>query len=237
MADREPGEQRRLAAEALAAARAAARARGARPAALRRSPLSATSASLGPAAAPEPAADSAAPEAAARAMPAPQQGTAPGRGSVVSAEEKPDAGEPISALLSSGDSGRVGARPGFASPPRRPDPVSLSSAISGLLDAEGWGLSVATGSVFGRWADIVGSDLAGHTRPERLADGELTVQADSTAWATQVRLLAAQLVRRLNQELGDGTVLRVKVRGPAAADRKPGQWRVRGSRGPRDTYG
>ncbi|MGB6453420.1 MAG: DciA family protein [Streptosporangiaceae bacterium] len=170
-------------------------------------------------------------------MPAPQQGTAPGRGSVVSAEEKPDAGEPISALLSSGDSGRVGARPGFASPPRRPDPVSLSSAISGLLDAEGWGLSVATGSVFGRWADIVGSDLAGHTRPERLADGELTVQADSTAWATQVRLLAAQLVRRLNQELGDGTVLRVKVRGPAAADRKPGQWRVRGSRGPRDTYG
>jgi predicted nucleic acid-binding Zn ribbon protein len=115
--------------------------------------------------------------------------------------------------------------------------VPLSSAISGLLDAEGWALAAATGSVFGRWAEIVGGDLAGHTRPERLADGELTVVADSTAWATQVRLLAAQLVLRLNTELGDGTVLRVKVRGPALPDRKPGQWRVRGGRGPRDTYG
>jgi predicted nucleic acid-binding Zn ribbon protein len=132
---------------------------------------------------------------------------------------------------------RASAQPGFAPQPRRVDPVPLSSAISGLLDAQGWALAAATGSVFGRWAEIVGGDLAGHTRPERLADGELTVVADSTAWATQVRLLAAQLVLRLNTELGDGTVLRVKVRGPALPDRKPGQWRVRGSRGPRDTYG
>jgi predicted nucleic acid-binding Zn ribbon protein len=115
--------------------------------------------------------------------------------------------------------------------------VRLSSAISGLLDAEGWGLPVAAGSVFGRWAEIVGSDLAEHTTPERLAAGELTVAADSTAWATQLRLLAAQLVLRLNQELGDRTVLRVKVHGPVPPDRKPGQWRVRGGRGPRDTYG
>jgi len=63
------------------------------------------------------------------------------------------------------------------------------------------------------------------------------VIADSTAWATQLRLLAAQLVQRLNAELGTGTVRRVKVRGPVTTDRKPGEWRVRGSRGPRDTYG
>lgn len=129
------------------------------------------------------------------------------------------------------------AAPGFAAPARRHDPVPLASAIDGLLDAEGWALAVATGSVFGRWAEIVGQDLAAHTTPEGLSDGELTVAADSTAWATQVRLLAAQLVLRLNRELGDGTVQRVRVHGPAAPGRRPGQWRVRGSRGPRDTYG
>ncbi len=107
----------------------------------------------------------------------------------------------------------------------------------GLLDAEGWNLAAATGSVFGRWAQIVGPDLAAHTRPESLRDGELTVSADSTAWATQLRLLATQLIRRLNAELGAGTVHQVKVRGPVTAPRKPGEWRVRGSRGPRDTYG
>jgi predicted nucleic acid-binding Zn ribbon protein len=113
----------------------------------------------------------------------------------------------------------------------------LSAAIGGLLAAEGWALAAATGSVFGRWAQIVGADLAAHTTPETLTDGELTVAADSTAWATQVRLLATQLVKRLNAELGDGTVLRVKVRGPSGSTRKPGEWRVRGGRGPRDTYG
>ncbi len=132
---------------------------------------------------------------------------------------------------------RWSARPGFAAQPQRSDPQQLGAAINRLLDAEGWALAAATGSVFGRWPQIVGADLAAHTTPETLVDGELTVNADSTAWATQVRLLAAQLVRRLNAELGEGTVRRVKVRGPVTSTRKPGEWRVRGGRGPRDTYG
>jgi predicted nucleic acid-binding Zn ribbon protein len=120
---------------------------------------------------------------------------------------------------------------------RRDDPAVLGAAIDGLVAETGWELAVATGSVFGRWAQIVGPDLAAHTAPDGLADGELTVTADSTAWATQLRLLAAELVRKLNAELGDGAVLRVKVRGPGSQSRRPGEWRVRGSRGPRDTYG
>jgi predicted nucleic acid-binding Zn ribbon protein len=129
------------------------------------------------------------------------------------------------------------ARPGFAVQPPVTDPQPLAAAIGGLLDDEGWTLAAATGSVFGRWAQIVGGELAGHTTPEKLTDGELTVAADSTAWATQLRLLSAQLIKRLNAELGDGAVLRVRVVGPVTSTRQPGQWRVRGSRGPRDTYG
>jgi predicted nucleic acid-binding Zn ribbon protein len=120
--------------------------------------------------------------------------------------------------------------------PRRDDPQRLGLAIGGLLDQRGWQQRAAIGSVFGRWAEIVGPDLAAHTRPDTFADGELAVTADSTAWATQVRLLAPQLVRRLAAELGDGTVRRVKVRGPEAPRRRGG-WRVPGGRGPRDTYG
>lgn len=131
----------------------------------------------------------------------------------------------------------AGSPPGSTG--RRPhldDPQALNATIAGLIDARGWRLAAAAGSMFGRWEEIVGPELAAHTRPDGFADGELTVAADSTAWATQVRLLAATLVRRLNTELGDGAVRRVKVRGPAAPKRA-GQWRVRDSRGPRDTYG
>ncbi len=120
--------------------------------------------------------------------------------------------------------------------PRLDDPQPLGAAIGGLLADRGWQRDAALGSVFSRWTQIVGPDLAGHTRPDSFTDGELLVIADSTAWATQVRLLAATLVRRLNAELGDGTVQRVKVRGPAPPPRR-GAWRVRGGRGPRDTYG
>jgi predicted nucleic acid-binding Zn ribbon protein len=123
---------------------------------------------------------------------------------------------------------------------RRDDPEPLNAAIEELIDTRGWREDAAAGSLAGRWAQIVGGDLAAHTHPDILADGELTVTADSTAWATQLRLLAAQLARTLNAELGEGVVRQVRVRGPASAAgpaRRPGQWRVRGGRGPRDTYG
>ena len=48
--------------------------------------------------------------------------------------------------------------------PRREDPQLLASAIGGLLDTHGWQQRAAMGSVFGRWAEIVGADLAAHTR-------------------------------------------------------------------------
>jgi predicted nucleic acid-binding Zn ribbon protein len=138
----------------------------------------------------------------------------------------------------------VSGRPARGKPPgptrrrrdKRDDPQPLHAAIHGLLQDQGWQAAAAVGSVFGRWPQIVGADLAAHTRPDRLTDGELLVIADSTAWATQVRLLSATLIRRLNSELGSGTVTKVRVRGPEQP-RRPGEWRVRGGRGPRDTYG
>ncbi|WP_232326483.1 DUF721 domain-containing protein [Microbispora sp. ATCC PTA-5024] len=123
--------------------------------------------------------------------------------------------------------------------PRRDsgDPLPFGKAIRDLLADRGWEQPVAVGGVFGRWHDIVGPDLAAHTVPESFEDGEVMVAADSTAWATQVRLLASTLVKRLNEELGPGTVTRVKVRGPNAGPRQGGGLRVRGSQGPGDTYG
>jgi predicted nucleic acid-binding Zn ribbon protein len=67
-------------------------------------------------------------------------------------------------------------------------------------------------------------------------DGVQDVRADSTAWATQVRLLVPTLLRRLAEELGEGVVEQVQVRGPAAPSWRKGPRSVRGQ-GPRDTYG
>ena len=119
---------------------------------------------------------------------------------------------------------------------RREDPQPLSIALDGLLGDQGWRTAAAIGSVFGRWDQLVGPDVAAHTKPERFHDGELVVIADSAAWATQVRLLTSAVLRRLNEELGHGTVTRVVVRGPAPP-RRMGPLRVRGTREHNDDYG
>ena len=79
--------------------------------------------------------------------------------------------------------------------------------------------------------------MAGHCTPESFADGRLVVRTDSTAWATQLRLLAPSLVRRLNEELGHGTVTVIEVLGPHLPTWRKGPRSVRDGRGPRDTYG
>lgn len=116
------------------------------------------------------------------------------------------------------------------------DPQPLGRAVDKLVDEHGWDEDISVHGVIARWDQIVGEDVATHVVPESYADGVVTVRAASTAWATQVRLLAPQLVRRLNEEIGDGTVTRVEVLAPQAPSWRKGSRRVPG-RGPRDTYG
>lgn len=116
------------------------------------------------------------------------------------------------------------------------DPQMLGRVASRLSAQRGWAPNLAHGSVFGRWAELVGPEVAEHATPTALRDGELTVQADSTAWATQLRLLQRELIRRVAAGLGDGIVTRMRIHGPSAPSWRRGPRHVRG-RGPRDTYG
>ena len=190
----------RLAADALAEAKADARAKGYHPGSGARG----------------------GPQRGARG--APEAGQAPGSEPAVPGQPAPS-GKPAGP--------RRPRRPGRA---HRADPQPLSTAFDGLLADQGWQTAAAVGSVFGRWDQLVGPEVAAHTRPERFSDGELVVVADSAAWATQVRLLTAAVLRRLNTELGHGTVTRVVVRGPAPP-RRTGPLRVRGTREHNDDYG
>ncbi|MGW0992314.1 DUF721 domain-containing protein [Streptomyces sp. NPDC002523] len=119
------------------------------------------------------------------------------------------------------------------------DPMALGAAINRLINERGWETPAAVGGVMGRWPEIVGEDLAKHCVPQRYDEDErvLSVQCDSTAWATQLRLLAPTLVARLNEDLGHGTVRLLKVNGPGAPARRYGPLRAPGSTGPGDTYG
>jgi predicted nucleic acid-binding Zn ribbon protein len=121
--------------------------------------------------------------------------------------------------------------------PDERDPQLLDATVSRLVDDHGWDVDLRVAGVFARWAELVGEDIARHTTPESFAEGTLRVRSDSTAWATELKLLAPNLVKRLNEELGHGTVTLVEVVGPHGPSWKWGPRSVRDGRGPRDTYG
>jgi predicted nucleic acid-binding Zn ribbon protein len=112
----------------------------------------------------------------------------------------------------------------------------LGDAVGDLVKEREWTRTLTAAGILPRWAEIVGPDIAKHCRPEKLEAGQLNCVAESTAWATQLRLMSAQVLARIATEVGPDIVRKLHVRGPTAPDWRHGPLRVTG-RGPRDTYG
>lgn len=117
------------------------------------------------------------------------------------------------------------------------DPKPLGDALGRVVRDRQWNTELGVRQLLLGWRTLVGPTIADHSEPVGFHAGVVVVQAESTAWATALRQLAPQVVAKLNEELGDGTVQRIDVRGPAAPSWKHGLRSVRDGRGPRDTYG
>ncbi len=116
------------------------------------------------------------------------------------------------------------------------DPSSASDAVETLLRRMGWTEQIEVSSVTARWREVVGDQIADHCEPIGFEQGQLTVQASSTSWATQLTLMSGQLRHRINEEFGREVVRELTVLGPVSRSWSKGLRSVRG-RGPRDTYG
>ena len=124
---------------------------------------------------------------------------------------------------------------------RVPDPTRairshLRPATRDLAKTRGWSTQVAEGTVFGQWQRWSGSRSPNTRRRRRCSDGVLTVTAESTAWATQLRMMQAQLLAKIAAAVGDGVVTSLRITGPVRAVVAQGPTHIAG-RGPRDTYG
>jgi predicted nucleic acid-binding Zn ribbon protein len=99
------------------------------------------------------------------------------------------------------------------------DPQPLQSTIGRLVSEHGWEAPVAVGGVIHDWPHVVGERIAEHCVPVGFAEGVLTVQADSPAWAVELRHLSGALLAKLNESVPSGpdgrAVKRISVLGPA----------------------
>ena len=104
------------------------------------------------------------------------------------------------------------------------DPRKISETLDALTKRLGLAPPDSLSKVFAGWDGLVGELLAAHLRPVGLRDGVLTVEVIEPAWATQLKFLGDDLIRRVNEQVGAGTVSSLSVRvvgtrrGPRAVD-------------------
>ena len=100
----------------------------------------------------------------------------------------------------------------------------------------GWEQESSMAKLLNSWAQIVGPEIADHCVPAGFEEGTLRLTAESTAWATQLRLMQAILLEKVTEAHPDLEIKSLKLLGPDAPSWKKGPRSVPG-RGPRDTYG
>ncbi len=111
----------------------------------------------------------------------------------------------------------------FPPPASSIDPRPVSASLGRLSEGLGLGRPELLTSVFARWEELVGPDIAAHATPRTLRDGVLTVAVDHPAWAASLQLLAGDILERIDAVGGDAVrELVVRVVGASRGRRSAG---------------
>jgi len=99
---------------------------------------------------------------------------------------------------------------------RSDEPVPLRDALAGVTRQLGLPTPDVVATLNAQWIDIVGAAIAEHAEVRSVRDGVCVIAVDGPAWATQIRYAASDLVSRVNERCGEGSVasIRVVVSGP-----------------------
>ena len=116
------------------------------------------------------------------------------------------------------------------------DPHGLGDVVDALTSQLGWTSSLAQSDLLAGWLELAGEETAKHAVPDGISDGVLTVRCESTAWATQLRIMRSDLLVRIAERFPQADIQSIRFQGPDAPSWKRGPRSIPG-RGPRDTYG
>jgi predicted nucleic acid-binding Zn ribbon protein len=94
---------------------------------------------------------------------------------------------------------------------RRDEPVPLSEAIASVGRELGLPPADVLSTLDAGWRDIVGPAIAEHAQVRSLRDGECTIAVDGPVWATQLRYGSNDLLARVNERCGEGSVTSIRV--------------------------
>ena len=103
----------------------------------------------------------------------------------------------------------------------------MSESLDRIAKRLGGPSSGTTATVFSRWDELVGADIAAHARPVSLRAGVLVLAVDHPAWATQLRYMTAELLTRIAEFTTGEEVREIHLRVTGETGRQPGSRRGR----------
>ena len=93
---------------------------------------------------------------------------------------------------------------------KREGPQPVSRLIEGALRRYGLHDRLEERAALLRWREIVGEEIASHSRAVDLVDGVLVLEADHGAWRQEVTMLAPMIIQKFNAMFGEGTVTEIQ---------------------------
>ena len=116
------------------------------------------------------------------------------------------------------------------------DPKGVGDVLGALTSQLGWDSPLAQSELVTNWTELAGEETANHSSPVGIENGVLTVQCESTAWATQLRLMRVDIMTHIAVRYPEAGIESIRFLGPNVPTFKRGPRSVQG-RGVRDTYG
>jgi predicted nucleic acid-binding Zn ribbon protein len=92
---------------------------------------------------------------------------------------------------------------------RRSDLTPIGTVLQGVLGQLGLQERLAERRLLEAWPQIVGEEIASHSRAIDIAGGILTLQADHGVWRHELTLLIPEIIARYNEVFGEGTVCKI----------------------------
>jgi predicted nucleic acid-binding Zn ribbon protein len=79
-------------------------------------------------------------------------------------------------------------------------PIKIGRLVDGFLSQRGLQKHVERAGIAERWADLVGSNIADVTGVRAVADATLFVEVRSSAWISELNMMKAQILERVNAQ-------------------------------------
>jgi predicted nucleic acid-binding Zn ribbon protein len=90
-------------------------------------------------------------------------------------------------------------------------PEPFGDALEAFLKERGLDARVRRNAILFEWAGLVGPQIAGVTTPRTITeDGVLFVGVQTHAWMTELSLMEAQLLAKINARRGHAEVTRIR---------------------------